>query len=160
MNGMTQGDVRINEQQPWRATTAKGVFLIQLYKAECGATQIDGEDFAIWWIDKWRDPNPMEEGAWENEALWMQGARHLHLLLQINAPAEAQRLAPFLGIASEDAFMAKADVYENDSEQMEILRAETHYSADEPPYDLSKWQPPLRYRSRRAASETVHARAA
>jgi len=157
MNGMTQGDVRINDQQPWRATTAKGVFLIQLYKAECGATQIDGEDFAIWWIDKWRDPNPMEEGAWENEALWMQGARHLHLLLQINAPAEAQRLAPYLGI---ETAIPKIVSDENDSEKMEILRAETHYSADEPPYDLSKWQPPLRYRSKCATSENVHARAA
>jgi|GEM_PF-4580728 len=156
MNTMIQK----TQGEQWHCPTAIGAFLLRLYLAECYVTHIVPEDLSLWWIEKWKDPNPIEEGAWENEALWMQGARHLHLLLQINAPAEAQRLAPFLGIASEDAFKAEADVYENDSEQMKVLRAETHFSEDEPPYDLSKWQPPLRYRSKCATSENVHARAA
>jgi len=155
MNEMIQFD--LDEQQPWQTTTAMGVFLMQLYKAECGVTQIEGEDFAIWWIDKCRDPDPRDKDAWQDESLWMQGARHLFLLLQINAPYLALRMKPYLGIWTGEP---KLEIYDGASEQMENLCAETYFSEDEPPYDLSKWQQALRYRPRRTTSETVHARAA
>jgi len=156
MNTMTQTQVNVDEQQPWRTTTAMGALLIQLYKAECSVTQIDGEDFAIWWIDKFRDPDPRDTDAWQDESLWMQGARHLHLLLQVNAPKVALVMASFLGIWTHEQ---KSVLHDDASEQMENLWAETHFSVNEPPYDLSAWQQPLRYKSRRAG-ETVHALAA
>lgn len=157
MNTMTQTQVNVDEQQPWRTTTAIGALLIQLYKAECGVNQIDGENFAMWWIDKWRDPNPLDDGVWQDETTWRQCARHLHLLLQVNAPKVALVMASFLGIWTHEQ---KSVLHDDVSEQMEGLWAETHFSVDEPPYDLSAWQQPLRYRSRRAASETAHARTA
>ena len=139
--------------EQWRCPTALGAFLLRLYVAECNATHIDAEDLSLWWIEKWRDPNPVEEDFWQSEQLWGRGARHLHLLLKTNAPSVAIVMAPFLGIS--EALEPKRELADDASEQMQNLSAETYFSSDEPPYLLSRWLKPLRFRRKDAVARPV-----